>query len=699
MRLFTHTGNFNKNGITLIALVVTIVILLILAGVSLNLVFRNNGIVTKANLAVVKQENATVAEAMQFKVNYYNMESIEDIKTALQNDGIMDANGIVDTYTLLEQKLKTGNGSNNKDVYVIEDGRLYYYEKSGEKVDMGDLWNLKIADLEETDQSLFEVNDDGWLILKDYSDYYSPWSTSPKTWTQENLVIPKTVNGKEVKVLYFAGSSTPRGWENIKTIFIPESVTQILYDSAFAWCSGLTNIIVDENNTVYDSRDNCNAIIKKDTNTLIAGCKNTIIPSSVTAIGDYAFTGCTGMTSITINENIKHIGTYTFAGSGLTSINVNEKNTVYDSRDNCNAIIEKDTNKLVTGCKNTIIPSSVTAIGDHAFSNCTGLINITLPENLTYIGNSAFARCTGLSNIVLPNNISFGGYTFADCTGLTSITFPENLDMGNNLFCGCTGLTSITIPDSVTSIGNGTFYGCSNLTNIVIPNNINIGNGAFSRCTGLTSLIIPENAYIGSGAFSDCTGLTNITIPNTITSIGGSAFSGCTGLTNITIPDSVTSIGGSAFEGCFNLTNIVIPSGVTCIENGTFEDCTKLTNIIIPNSVTRIGNFAFYECTGLTNITIPNNVTSIGSYAFYECTGLTNITIPNNVTSIGSYAFSRCLKLTNITIPNSVVNMEWNVFSEWKSNQTINCEATEKPDGWNKSWNYGCNAKINWNAK
>ena len=109
-------------------------VLLILAGISLNLVLGNNGIVTKANLAVVKQENATVAEAMQFKVNYYNMESIEDIKTALQADRIIDADGQVDTYTLLEQKLKTGNGSNKKDVYVIENGHLYYYEKNEEKL-------------------------------------------------------------------------------------------------------------------------------------------------------------------------------------------------------------------------------------------------------------------------------------------------------------------------------------------------------------------------------------------------------------------------------------------------------------------------------------------------------------------------------------------------------------------------------------
>ena len=220
LRLFTHTGNFNKNGITLIALVVTIVVLLILAGISLNLVIRNNGIVTKANLAVVKQENATVAEGLQFKVNYYNMESIEDIKTALQNDGIMDANGIVDTYTLLEQKLKTGNGSDNKDVYVIEDRHLYYYDKNGEQIDLGNLWDLKTAD-EEDVSDLFELDEEGTLWLKGCKYYYGYDYWDSRVWSIENLVIPKEIDGKAVKKKGFLRERSQDYWcKSMKTFTI-----------------------------------------------------------------------------------------------------------------------------------------------------------------------------------------------------------------------------------------------------------------------------------------------------------------------------------------------------------------------------------------------------------------------------------------------------------------------------------------------
>ena len=297
----SHTVRFEKNGITLIALVVTIVILLILAGVSLNLVFRNNGIVTKANLAVVKQENATVAEGLQFKVTNYEMDSIEDIKTALQADRIIDADGQLNTYTLLEQKLKTGNGSNKRDVYVIEDGHLYYYDKNEEKTDLGDLWNLKTANEEETDSDLFVVDDYGTLWLKYNIDYYA----GKKSWTVENLVIPKTVDGKDVKCLLFAGWSTYRinGWNNLKKVTIPEGVVEI-GEGAFEKCSKLTNMILPDSVTSISFK------AFKDCTELT----NINIPSGVTGIRYEAFSGCTNLKSITIPASVVGMEKNIFSG-------------------------------------------------------------------------------------------------------------------------------------------------------------------------------------------------------------------------------------------------------------------------------------------------------------------------------------------------------------------------------------------------
>ena len=651
----SHTVRFEKNGITLIALVVTIVVLLILAGISLNLVLGNNGIVTKANLAVVKQENATVAEAMQFKVNYYNMESIEDIKTALQNDGIMDANGIVNTYTLLEQKLKTGNGSNKKDVYVIENGHLYYYEKNEEKTDLGDLWNLKTANEEETDQSLFEVDEYGNLLLKNRYDYYcSGKFTSKKVWTIENLVIPKEVDGKEVKTVIFTDpwqlsfNKRINGWENLKTVIIPEGVT-VIGEQVFMNCVNLTKVV---------------------------------IPDTVTEISYQAFAGCTRLVDIKLPDGVTRMGANSFDGAAC-----------YENQSDGDTYI----GKYYYGYKGTMpdnaninIKDGTTGICDSAFKNCAGLTNVTIPNSVRNIGSDTFGGCTGLTSVTIPNSVtSIDDYAFYGCTGLTSVTIPNSVtSIGNEAFCVCTGLTSVTIPNNVTSIGNEAFYGCTGLTSVTIPNSVtSIDDHAFSRCTGLTKIVVDENnavydsrnncnAIIEKEANKLIIGCKNTSIPENITSIDDYAFYGCTGLTNITIPDSVMSIGYS-----------------------TFSECTGLTSVTIPNSVTSIDGFAFSGCTGLTSVIIPNSVTSIDGFAFSGCTGLTNISIPDSVTKIGNYAFSGCLKLTNITIPNSVVNMGWYVFSEWKSEQTINCEAAAKPDGWDDGWNLSCKAKIKWNVK
>jgi len=413
------------------------------------------------------------------------------------------------------------------------------------------------------------------------------------------------------------------GCSNLSSIIIPGSVTNI-GSAAFIGCEALASIQVDAGNMIYDSRNGCNAIIETSSNTLISGCMNTIIPKSVTKIGDYAFYG-SGVTSIIIPKGITSIGGFAFHDcSSLASFQVEEGNTVYDSRDGCNALIQTESNRLVTGCMNTIIPESVIIIENGAFQGCIGLTSISIPNGIIYIGDCAFDGCSNLTSISIPNSVKRIGY---------------------RAFEGCESLTNIDIPNSVTAIQEYTFYGCSSLASITIPE-------------GVTS--------IGNCAFMYCSDLTTAPIPNNVTSIGDYAFFGCSSLKSITIPNSIISIGKDAFYGCCGLTSITIGNGVTSISSGVFFACSGLTSVTIPSSVTSIGNSAFAQCYGLTSISIPNSVTNIGDGAFSNCYGLTSVTIPESVTSIGNYAFSGCSGLTSIRVGMRVpISISENTFNSY----------------------------------
>ena len=202
------------------------------------------------------------------------------------------------------------------------------------------------------------------------------------------------------------------GCSSLTSISIPKSVTEIgktQYGGTnrgpvFTYCPALTSIVVEEGNPIYDSRDNCNAIIETATNSLITGCQNTTIPNSVTGIEHYAFNGCSSLTSITIPNHITNIQSNPFLScSSLATIVVESGNPIYDSRDNCNAIIQTATNTLIAGCQNTTIPESVTSIGNSAFYRCSSLTSVTIPNSITRIEGSAFSNCSSLTSITIPN--------------------------------------------------------------------------------------------------------------------------------------------------------------------------------------------------------------------------------------------------------------------------------------------------------
>ncbi len=381
------------------------------------------------------------------------------------------------------------------------------------------------------------------------------------------VIIPEKITSNKVSYSVTGIGEEAFSGNDVADVTIPNTITDIA-DGAFEGCERLVSINIPNSVTRIEKR-------------AFSGCTSLTsitIPGSVTKIGRYAFDDCERLTSITISDGVKEIGNGAFAGTGLKSIiipasvtdfgnneifydciDLNEivvmdGNMKYDSRNNCNAVIETATNTLLAGCSNTVIPNSITTIAD-AFSGCKGLKSITIPNNVTTIRDHAFSSCINLISVTISNNVT---------------------NIGEEAFKGCTALSSIALPNSVTNIGERAFEECSSLTSVTIPNSMTI---------------------IEDYAFSSCSGLTSISIPNSVTTIGDCAFAFCTNLTSITIPSSVTRIGTRAFWSCTELTNVIIQTPSLSFEfDDVFYECDQLHSwdVVSQLDVNSIAN-------GLTN--------------------------------------------------------------------------------------------------
>ena len=443
-----------------------------------------------------------------------------------------------------------------------------------------------------------------------------------------------------------------------------------------------------------------------------------IIPDSVTSIGDYAFSNCTGLNSIhytgdmvswlekTWHSNVMSSGRMLYIGGNKVEGELVIPNGI--------ASIPSYAFAYQTGITSVTIPNSVTDIGGYAFSGCAAEIIWDGTPTITAIGGYAFAGYAGTS-ITIPNGVtSIGDYAFSGST--TEIAWgdaPTIAAISSKAFSGYKG-TSLIIPDSVEQIAKGALQNLP-LESITIPfvGGKKDGTGAtnFGYIFGasiygynddyvpasLKEVIITGGASIGRGAFSGCSSLESMTIPfvgaeadktaedtyqypfgyifGTSSYTGGTAveqyYYGYNTYTSTTyyIPSSLRSVtvtGGNilcgAFSNCSMLTSITIPDSVTSIGQAAFYNCGSLTSVIIGSGVTSIGERAFNDCTSLTSVTIPSSVTSIGNYAFEDCAAEIIWGDAPTITEIGPLAFANYAG-TSITIPDSVTSISDDAFS------------------------------------
>ena len=442
-----------------------------------------------------------------------------------------------------------------------------------------------------------------------------------------NVVIPKSVLYKEkIYPVTSIGANAFQGCAQLTKVTIPDRVNSI-GSYAFSGCSGLTSVS---------------------------------IPNSVNSIGNYAFYKCSGLTSVSIPNSVTNIGYGVFSGcSSLTSMKVDTSNTIFDSRDNCNAIIKTGSNTLIAGCKNTTIPNGVKTIDKDAFSNCPGLSSITIPNSLTSIGESAFAECSNLTSIIIGNGVTSIGANAFKNTNLKKVIWLTNTPpTGYNFINGAINYVS---NNNFTSLNNTVTYpflsSCFEVDGIryipVSPSErtcdaIDCVYDATANNTVIASTVSYKGISMNVKNIQPYLAYNNKYIENLKVDIDG-------------------KVSNYAFTNCSNMSTVTLGKKVSAIDQYAFQGCSKLQRIEIPNSVKSIGNYAFQKCSTLEYAQIGKGIETINDYTFAGCSSLKEMIIGTNVLNISEYAFSACSALPNITIPSSVSSIDNCVFSGCKS--------------------------------
>lgn len=525
------------------------------------------------------------------------------------------------------------------------------------------------------------------------------------------------------------GDSAFSACDNLKEIYIPSTVTRI-GTRTFSLNIGLEKITVSENNPVFHSDGNC--IIETATQTLLSGCNTSVIPTdgSVTAIGDWAFSGCKKLSSIVIPDCITSIGEnpFVFCNSNLTVIfPMDSASYIHDVQSNYynNCFIDTTTKKLIAICENSVIPTngSVTSIGERALSYVPELPSINIPSAVTQIDAGAFSGSSFEKVFFLSSDVAIDdgadipastviygdagstaesyaqahGNTFAKVLYSGSVNTIEWRIYDDRVMLlsgtGSTGkynnskrpwaeyedsFSDVVVGEGITELGDRTFYAYKKvLKSITLPNTLE---------------------YIGASVFSDCTALTEIKLPNnSLRSLGNSAFGGCTGIKHFHIPGTVWSMHNS-FSGCTGIETITVDwmSTYYRAEDGILYNLDKSeilfvysldgTTLTIPKTVISIQSSALDLCTELERFeceegsvyyTAAEGVlyanTSQGKMLVMAPKKLAGkLVVPDDVTIVRQNAFNSCTLLTEVQLPASLTKIDGATFRFCSSLAKIN---------------------------
>lgn len=496
----------------------------------------------------------------------------------------------------------------------------------------------------------------------------------------KSIEIPDNVS--EIQVAAFDDCS------NLTAIHIPAGVDKIAL-GVFMGCSNLNSITIDSANRSYESPGNANAIIDKGTMTLLEGSNNTVIPEGVKRIWQNAFAERIHLKSITIPASVTSIVGMPFSDcDSLEEIKVDADNAIFDSRNNCNAIIESATNTLIAGCGKTVIPEGIETIGDSAFERVKTLTHVTIPKSVTEIRGYAFERCENLSNVNLQKGIQTIGYgAFTECVGLTNLIFCGTKADWQAVTIDEDGreeLESVLkyhelvkkekVPATCGKDGSEEYWTCSICDQVYLSADMTQNPQELTApiaipATGNHSWdngVVTEKATTAKEGIKTytCT-VCKATKTEKIAKLKPTNSSTVKKGTKVTIKGYKYTVKNSSevtFTGVKNkkASKISIPATVK-IKNKKYKVTAmsekslkgvQAKTIIVGNNVQTIGNSAMENCKQLTKVTLGKNVKKIGKNVFKSDKKLKNITIKSTkLKSVGKNAFKGINSKAKITVP------------------------------------------------